>query len=584
MFARRNWQLALLLLGSLVCAANVRAQNDQSGDADGNAPPVVEEAPRRDPALRSARATFETFLSKASVGDWARAAECLDFSQEQPPSSPQTKATLAEYLKETIDRMELVRLDEIPNKEVAPPYDFPPDDPKAPIVVARHEPSGNWLFNAATVARIVDLYEQYKSRPKIAGLNWLEKLAKSISPTLLETQILLANYQWICLLILIFLGFLADMIARVILHQLSRAWFKFVRKEKEREGEPDLQRGVWRPVGLLVQALVWYGGTLVIGLPPTFRSILLLGVKFFAVVAAVWTSFRLIDVLAAFLARKAEKTDTRFDDLLVPLFSRSMKVFVVVIGVLVCAEAFNLPIMGMLTGLGIGGLAIGFAAKDAIANFFGSVTVLTDRPFEIGDWIVTGGVEGTVESVGFRSTRVRTFYNSLVTLPNSNLTTAVVDNMGKRRFRRIKTMLGVQYDTTPDQMEAFCEGIRELIRRHPYTRKDYYHVYFNEFSDSSLNILLYCFLECPDWSIELREKQRLYLDIMRLADKLGVSFAFPTRTLHMFQEQPTDADSPLDLSAPDRAGQRLAARIAGPLSSEDERPGPVQFSGPSDAD
>ena len=141
----------------------------------------------------------------------------------------------------------------------------------------------------------------------------------------------------------------------------------------------------------------------------------------------------------------------------------------------------------------------------------------------------------------------------------------------------------MQYDTSPEQIEAFCEGIREIIRRHPYTRKDYYHVYLNAFSGSSLDILLYCFVECPDWSVELREKQRLYLDIIRLARRLGVQFAFPTRTLHMFQEQHAGAVD-MDLSSPDAAGRRLGAEVSGRVLSTAERPGHVEFHGPLDLD
>jgi MscS family membrane protein len=224
-------------------------------------------------------------------------------------------------------------------------------------------------------------------------------------------------------------------------------------------------------------------------------------------------------------------------------------------------------------GLGLGGAALALASKDTVSNFFGSVTVLFDRPFEVGDWIITEGAEGTVEAVGFRSTRIRTFYNSLITLPNSLLTTSVVDNMGRRRFRRIKTTIGVQYDTTPEQLDAFCEGIRELIRRHPYTRKDYYHVYFNDFGTSSLDIMLYCFVACPDWAVELRERHRLLADIMRLANKLNVNFAFPTRTVHLFSE--TASEERLHLEQPTEAGQKMASEIVGRLP--DQIPGPVKF-------
>ncbi len=133
-----------------------------------------------------------------------------------------------------------------------------------------------------------------------------------------------------------------------------------------------------------------------------------------------------------------------------------------------------------------------------------------------------------------------------MTLPNSLLTTAVVDNMGRRRYRRIKTTLGLQYNTTPDQLEAFCEGVRELVRRHPNTRKDYFHVYFNDFGPSSLDVMLYCFVQCPDWGAELQSRHSLLANIVRLADKLGVQFAFPTRTLHMVGDASGGIPSPHD--------------------------------------
>ena len=109
---------------------------------------------------------------------------------------------------------------------------------------------------------------------------------------------------------------------------------------------------------------------------------------------------------------------------------------------------------------------------------------------------------------------------------------AVVDNYGRRKYRRWSTHLNIAYHTTPEQIDAFCEGIREIIRLHPYTRKDYYQVWMHKFGPHSLDILLYVFFETPDWNTELRERHRLSLDIMRLADRLNVEFAFPTQTIH----------------------------------------------------
>ena len=405
---------------------------------------------------------------------------------------------------------------------------------------------------------------------------WLEE---HIFPQAMQgVHFLLKDYQWYCLIAVIFAGFVADMITRFSLKWLTRAWYRHVRSD----AEGGAQQNPWKPLGLLTQVLTWYWGTRLIGIPTQLVLILLVALKFFAVFVAVWTTFRLIDILSNIMAKRAEKTVTKFDDLLIPLVSKSLKALSICVGVILFADMFDLDWTALVGGIGLGGAAIAFASQDALGNFFGSLTVLTDRPFEIGDWIVTDGVEGTVETVGIRSTRVRTFYNSLVTLPNSRLTTAVVDNMGKRQYRRLRVTLGVEYDTTPAQIEAFCEGIRELLRRHPFTRKDYYHVYFNNFSDSSLDILLYCFLECPEWSMELREREQLFLNILRLAEGLGVSFAFPTQTLHMFQQTAAAGSASAKLASPALTGQKLAAEIAGPLIDPAERLGPVEFSGPTD--
>jgi len=194
---------------------------------------------------------------------------------------------------------------------------------------------------------------------------------------------------------------------------------------------------------------------------------------------------------------------------------------------------------------------------------FGTFTVLMDKPFQLGDWITVGDIDGSVEEVGFRSTRVRTFYNSVITVPNSRFISAHVDNMGERLHRRMKTMLSLTYDTPAEKVEAFCEGVRELIRQHPYTRKDTFYVYFTTWSASSIDILLYAFLTCPDWGTEMREKHRLYCDVLRLAEKLEVDFAFPTQTLHIAKpEDLLHPQAPETASAGVAQGREVAAAIA----------------------
>jgi len=122
-------------------------------------------------------------------------------------------------------------------------------------------------------------------------------------------------------------------------------------------------------------------------------------------------------------------------------------------------------------------------------------------------------------------------------VPNSTLITAAVDNMGARTYRRLSCKFAIAYDTPPERIEAFCEGIREIVRQHPYTRKDSYHVYLNGFSASALEILIYVFWRTPEWGTELRERHRFLIDCLRLAKRLGVEFAYPTQTVHLKQAE-----------------------------------------------
>ena len=259
--------------------------------------------------------------------------------------------------------------------------------------------------------------------------------------------------------------------------------------------------------------------------------------KLLAAVSLVWTVYRLVDVAAAVLAARAKETTGKFDDLIVPFFRKSLKALVTVFGLVFIADVLEVGIGSLLAGIGIGGLALALAAQDAVKNFFGSLLVILDRPFHVGDSVVVSGVEGTVTEVGFRSTRIRTFYDSEITLPNGNLISAAVDNYGARRYRRWKTMLSLTYDTPPAKIEEFCEGVRELILNHPDTRKDSFHVYLNEFAPASLDVILYMFFEVPDWKTELAGKQSLGLDILRLAERIGVEFAFPTQTLYVHRAE-----------------------------------------------
>jgi len=204
----------------------------------------------------------------------------------------------------------------------------------------------------------------------------------------------------------------------------------------------------------------------------------------------------------------------------------------------------GINITGFVAAIGILGLVLALAAQDTLANFFASLMLFLDRPFRVGDWVYVNDSHGTVEEIGLRSTKIRTFADSLIVVPNNVLANHPIENFGRRTYRRYTTHIDLTYDTSPAQVEAFCAGIEELVLKHPLTRKDYYHVRFHEMGDYALRILLYVFWRTPDWSTELQERERLLLDILRLGEALEIRFAYPTRQI-VLEGQPSRTEESL---------------------------------------
>ena len=541
------------------------------------------------PAHVSARATMRTFLEAFYVDgapDLATAAACLDFSALPAEVRLVKGHELAGKLKQIIDRSRFVQFDEIPDDAEGPPNVFLRRS-EGEIVIGRTA-SGEWLFTESTVAGLDNLYRALEDQEVVEGV---EKEAPSmvtfagrlrgIMPSSLKSEILfLEGWQWLGLIAIILVGIAAG---RVFVFITARTVRRFL--DRRAYGiDPDNLVRAMVPLGALIMLLVWGLGFFWLGLPVAVLAFYYRAVRVVAIVVAVVVAYRVVDLFAGLWERRAEHTESRYDDLLAPLVRKSLKVFVAAIGLGLLAGSVGQDITALLAGLGLGGLAVALAAQDTLSNLFGSVTVLVDRPFQVGDWVVVGDVEGTVEEVGFRSTRIRTFYDSLITLPNSNLIKSSVDNLGDRTYRRWSTTLALTYDTPPEKIDAFCEGVRELIRRHPYTRKNYFHVYFNNFGDASLDILLYTFFEAPDWATELRERHRLGVDILRLAADLGVEFAFPTQTVYLRNEEweaPTAAgEAYSETSRRLVEGARLRARELIEDTMRDGVPPPVAFDVP----
>jgi MscS family membrane protein len=191
----------------------------------------------------------------------------------------------------------------------------------------------------------------------------------------------------------------------------------------------------------------------------------------------------------------------------------------------------------LLASLGIGGLAVAFAAKDSIANFFGTLTILFDKPFQVGDRIVINNFDGSVENVGFRSTRIRLLNGHLVSIPNEKVVNSEVENISRRPNIRWLTQIGITYDTPPEKVQAAVDLLRDILADHEGMHTDFPpRVHFNAFNDWSLNITVVLWYHPPDWWKFQTWLQQTCLEILRQFDALGVDFAFPSRTLYLANE------------------------------------------------
>lgn len=255
-------------------------------------------------------------------------------------------------------------------------------------------------------------------------------------------------------------------------------------------------------------------------------------------VALFWFLYLLVSLLDARLMRWAKGTDNSIDTMLAPLVGKTLRVFIVIIGgMMVLQNLTGVQIGPLIASLGIGGLAIAFAAKDSIANFFGTLTILFDKPFQVGERIVIDNYDGTVENVGFRSTRIRLLTGHLVTIPNEKLVNTAMENVSRRPFIRWLTNIGITYDTPPDKVQQAVTILRSILENHEGLNADFPpRVHFNGFNDWSLNITVIVWYHPPVFWDFQAWLQQTCVEIMRQFEAADIDFAFPSRTLYLANE------------------------------------------------
>ena len=283
-----------------------------------------------------------------------------------------------------------------------------------------------------------------------------------------------------------------------------------------------------RPLKSFILFLGLYIALTVLPLPPPWQLYLTVFFRILIVVFAAWALYNLAEGrLIRSIGRRMG-----FDTLLTGFLIKAIKVIVTALAVIIIVQQLGYDINGFIAGLGLGGLAVALAAKDALANIFAGIVIIADKPFSVGDWIATPEVEGTVEQVSFRSTKIRTFAQALVTVPNAVLAGEAVTNWSRMGKRRVNFDLKVALFTPREKLERTVRRMREMLRAEPSVHPETILVHWESFGESSLEITLYFFTKTTVYGEYLTVKEAINFKIKEILEEEGVELALPARGIH----------------------------------------------------
>lgn len=356
-------------------------------------------------------------------------------------------------------------------------------------------------------------------------------ISEEVSEILNTTTLSIENWKWLALLAALLIGLFLVPVLRFVFNKIKMS-HKFYRQEPRSFMGYLFLEPVQKPLAWIVVIFLYFlaGDALEItGRFETFYNNILRACMAIQVIKLI---YYFVDAGGSTLHDIAVSRQTNYDNQLIPFATKCAKIAIVFLGTLLALQSFGINVVSILAGLGLGGLALALAAQDTAANLFGSITIFLDQPFKVNDLIKVRDIEGTVESIGFRSTRLRTGYNSLITVPNSVMAKENIDNMGVRNRRRSRQIIGLTYETPPEKIEAFCQQVQSLLKGHDKVHPDTINVAFNNFNQSSLDVLVNFHLMVGTIQEELRLQQEIFLDILKIAKALEADIAYQTQMVY----------------------------------------------------
>lgn len=270
-------------------------------------------------------------------------------------------------------------------------------------------------------------------------------------------------------------------------------------------------------------------------IPQGVEELIVTAIRVLVILSFGYFVYKQVDVIDVWLKRFSREDKTQVDDMLIPMVGKSVRVTVTILVILQVAQTLSdKPITSILAGIGIGGLALGLAAQDTIRNFFGSLMIFADKPFNVGELINLDGKLGSILEVGVRTTKIRTLDGHFLTVPNGQLANMTIHNIGKRPFIRRVMNITITYDTPPEKVDRALEILKEIFDSHEGMNEDFPpRIFFNDLNADSLNLVVYYWYHPPDFWQYMEFSEKVNREIFSRFNKEGIDFAFPSQTIYL---------------------------------------------------
>lgn len=326
--------------------------------------------------------------------------------------------------------------------------------------------------------------------------------------------------------------FIAIVLQSIFAKVIIRGLLKLTSKTKT-DLDTAIVKALEKPLKMLIILIGIYSAFITLEFSDQYNLMALLIFRSFMIIIITWAFVRFSDIISRLLLKTVNSRNIQVEGIFVPFISKGIKAVIMALALSIVAGEWGFDVNGFITGLGIGGLAFALAAQDTLSNIIAGLVLTMDKPFDIGDWICTPNLEGTVEEISFRSTKVRTFAHAIVHVPNSSLANQAITNWSRMGKRRIAFNLGLEYATSTSQIKKCVEDLKGMLKEHLDIHKETIFVSFDNFNESSLDIFVYCFTITTNWGKFLEVKQDVNFKILEILETNGVAVAFPSRAIYL---------------------------------------------------